>query len=162
MLELCERCKLKFTPKSQYPPVPNDKLSSFRAPLVGHELEDCLRAISEEEEDLASYNSEIVHYETILQRLKQERDTLEERIQNRRNVVSALRRIPSELLGEIFNYCVGLDPTAALTMMGEPTLSRQEQEEEWWSVFEAPFNLSQISSRWREIVLDTPELWSTI
>ncbi|KAL0568560.1 hypothetical protein V5O48_013427 [Marasmius crinis-equi] len=47
-------------------------------------------------------------------------------------------------------------------MEGKPTLAWKEQEEEWRRALKAPFILSQVSSRWREIVLDTPELWSTI
>ncbi|KAL0566943.1 hypothetical protein V5O48_015057 [Marasmius crinis-equi] len=160
MNELCGKCR--FTPKSKHPPVPQDELRSFRAPPIGNELEDYLRVISEEERDLASYVSEIARLRTTVRRLKKERDALATRLQERRSILSISRRIPRELLAEIFSYCVAPDPAATPTITGANALNSEEQEEEWWRAYKAPFILSQVSSRWREIVLDTAELWSTI
>ncbi|KAL0576786.1 hypothetical protein V5O48_005194 [Marasmius crinis-equi] len=157
MNELCEKCK--FTPRFQYPPVSKDEFRSFCAPPI----EDLRRVISEEEQDVAGYASEIARLEDIVRRLKEEKDALEERLRDRRKILSVLRRIPRELLIEIFGYCAAPDPAATTpTVKDMDPLTRFDQDDEWRRALAAPFILAHVSSRWREIILDTPMLWSTI
>ncbi|KAJ7145112.1 hypothetical protein C8R43DRAFT_550704 [Mycena crocata] len=63
---------------------------------------------------------------------------LQDFVQIHRSMVSAMRRLPSEILSEIFTYCVGQQDGCR------------------------PRVVSAICSRWREVVLSTPRLWCDI
>ncbi|KAJ6505896.1 hypothetical protein C8R47DRAFT_1102751 [Mycena vitilis] len=74
-----------------------------------------------------------------------ERDGLAERVQQYTAVLSPIRRVPPEIICEIFSR------TLRHTVRVPGSLP-----------IEAPWYLGQISSRWREIALAIPSLWSPI
>ncbi|KAJ6620667.1 hypothetical protein B0H10DRAFT_1791506, partial [Mycena sp. CBHHK59/15] len=74
-----------------------------------------------------------------LEELVLERDDLKEQIRNHESVLSPLRRMPIELLSLIFSF----------TLASHERYNRET----------APWNLGQVSSYWREIVLSQPTFW---
>ncbi|KAJ7723631.1 hypothetical protein DFH07DRAFT_277494 [Mycena maculata] len=65
-----------------------------------------------------------------------------------RSVLSPMRRIPSEILGEIFIHCRDNSAESAEYSITDPR--------------EAPILLGHISSRWRIVSHHTPGLWDTV
>ncbi|KAJ7670023.1 hypothetical protein DFH06DRAFT_1179833 [Mycena polygramma] len=83
--------------------------------------------------------------EATLDQLIAERDQMVERVQQYTAVLSPIRRMPLEIMCEIFSW------TSPHTRRVPGSLSTG-----------APWYLGQISTRWREIALALPSLWSSI
>jgi len=87
-------------------------------------------------------NGQINRLQSFLERITQKRDHLQKR-------VSALRRritpIPTEILQQIFGFCLEAYPVISSSSLNE-----------------APILLTRVCSRWRSVVLDTPDLWSAM
>ncbi|KAH9479186.1 hypothetical protein JR316_0007772 [Psilocybe cubensis] len=76
--------------------------------------------------------------------LRTQYDTLSLKIDQYKALASPLRRLPTEILAEIFFYCL---PTETNSII---------------SPNEAPLILTRVCSKWRKIALTTPIIWSTI
>jgi hypothetical protein len=72
-----------------------------------------------------------------------EQQKLEVSLNEHRSIVAPIRRIPSEMLCEIFLYCL-------------------EDRSDYRAVEKAPFQLSFVCNKWRRVVISTPQLWSYI
>ncbi|KAJ7221610.1 hypothetical protein GGX14DRAFT_430431 [Mycena pura] len=100
---------------------------------------ELLRAIRDIDALFEGYDPEIARVQGILLALKQRRQSLQRDQECFRSVLSPVRRLPPEILQTIFVYCHGgpelepIIPTAGL-----------------------------VCHHWRSVVLNTPELWSTI
>ncbi|KAF8150224.1 hypothetical protein B0H34DRAFT_180458 [Crassisporium funariophilum] len=81
---------------------------------------------------------------SMLKQLELEHEVLLCAIQRYRALLSPMRRIPIDILQEVFTYCVPSEHNAS--MCAE----------------EAPILLTQVCSSWRQIALRTPRLWATI
>ncbi|KAJ7138073.1 hypothetical protein C8R44DRAFT_661191, partial [Mycena epipterygia] len=77
--------------------------------------------------------------------LEEERDSLLNHLVDNAAVISPLRRMPPELLGEIFSWTL-------------PSID----EGETMNLTDSPWVLTHISSRWRAVAHSTPSLWSLI
>ncbi|KAJ7648588.1 hypothetical protein DFH06DRAFT_1476106 [Mycena polygramma] len=105
--------------------------------------------------ELARYATEIQRLEESLPKLRADRDLLESYSGGCRSVFSPVRRLPTELLVAIFDQCpspdgVRIPPTAA-------------GAREVASLAKAYLlQLSQVHSRWYEIIMNTPLFWATI
>ncbi|KAJ6580862.1 hypothetical protein B0H19DRAFT_486541 [Mycena capillaripes] len=64
-------------------------------------------------------------------------------------ILSPLRRMPPEVLGEIFSWTL---PSVCLVELGRGRFDKTD----------TPWVLTRVSSRWRAISLSTPSLWSRI
>ncbi|KAJ7623558.1 hypothetical protein FB45DRAFT_704235, partial [Roridomyces roridus] len=93
---------------------------------------------------LTRFDSEITQLKDQLQRLEAERAKLAEyRIQNS-GIVSLLRRVPPEVLAEIFSWTL-------------PTID--EVEGDISDLKQSPWVLTQVSSFWRRTAIANPSLW---
>ncbi|KAJ7609136.1 hypothetical protein FB45DRAFT_375670, partial [Roridomyces roridus] len=89
----------------------------------------------------------LAQIEEQIQALKAERAQLRDRQRQNHSILSALRRLPPEILAEIF---VGtLRPT-------------DELEGDVSDMKTSPWVLTQVSSRWRNVSVSTPSLWCNI
>ncbi|KAF7299762.1 F-box domain-containing protein [Mycena chlorophos] len=79
-----------------------------------------------------------------IQKLEQERAVLLAHIAKHEALLSPIRRLPHDMLQEIFKACMPADRNIAM------------------SSSEPPLVLSRICSRWRNIALGTPMLWSKL
>ena len=68
----------------------------------------------------------------------------------RRGVLHPLRRVPNELLLTIFNTCVEAETDEVRRRLPHSSLPY------------APVNLAGVCTRWRRVILQTPQLWSYI
>ncbi|KAK1226495.1 hypothetical protein PQX77_010579 [Marasmius sp. AFHP31] len=96
-------------------------------------------------QELKRLNSEIQHLKSTLSYLFSQRDRLQSFVNSHSALISPVRRLPPEVLSEIFVHCLqdkDRNPTRSLT--------------------EAPLLLTFVCRRWREIALSTTRLWRGI
>ncbi|KAJ7451325.1 hypothetical protein FB451DRAFT_1284199 [Mycena latifolia] len=96
---------------------------------------------------LACYDDEIAKLEAQLTKLVAERATLRAQYDDCRGLCAPIRRLPTEILGEIFALTVASTPTCSL-------LDRLAQM--------PLLILSRVCARWHAIIMDTPAFWGTI
>ncbi|CAK5270551.1 unnamed protein product [Mycena citricolor] len=94
-------------------------------------------------DELRRLNHEIREVEERLHALCTQRDELETEIGKHKALVSLVRRLPDELLGEIFCFCI-----AAYPALVDPRTP--------------PICLGHVSREWRRVSHSTPELWSSL
>ncbi|KAJ7627800.1 hypothetical protein DFH06DRAFT_1227184 [Mycena polygramma] len=82
--------------------------------------------------------------ESLLDELTQKRDALNIFVDAHLSLVSPVRRLPEDIVREIFMACMPASSNAGL------------------GVKEAPLLLCRICSGWRHLALATPELWSSL
>ncbi|KAJ6594528.1 hypothetical protein B0H19DRAFT_921036, partial [Mycena capillaripes] len=99
-------------------------------------IEPCLR--------LKRLDDEIAIIQNTIQKLAEERDTLSSYVEAHRALTSPLRRLPLDIIEEIFMACLPTHRNCAMTAL------------------EAPVILGRICSSWRSISLSTPRLWSRL
>ncbi|KAJ6580866.1 hypothetical protein B0H19DRAFT_844203, partial [Mycena capillaripes] len=104
--------------------------------------------ISETNTRLRLLDEKIVKLQNTLNQLEEDpRSLLRYRMRNS-EILSPLRRMPSEVLSEIFSWI-------------SPSL-RTELARRRFDVEDSPWVLTHISSRWRAVSISTPSLWSRI
>ncbi|KAK7001478.1 hypothetical protein R3P38DRAFT_1796538 [Favolaschia claudopus] len=93
---------------------------------------------------LVPYEMEVVQLEAQIQALSVQRDRLKSYIGSHKALISQPRRLPQDIVEEIFLDCL---PTAHNAVM---------------DAREAPLLLGRICSRWRLIALALPKLWASL
>ncbi|KAF7374703.1 hypothetical protein MSAN_00355400 [Mycena sanguinolenta] len=93
---------------------------------------------------LDEFDFDIDGARSVLNGLLTERDQIHEALEAHRALLSPIRRIPPEVLGEIFVHCLPRDSFIQA------------------AVDRCPLLLTQISSNWRSVALATPSLWTSI
>ncbi|KAF8650050.1 hypothetical protein AX16_005440 [Volvariella volvacea WC 439] len=114
--------------------IPNDEEIRF---IKLHVINPCVKQLEELDTDIASLKAQ-------LQALEQKRDALSDHIDRHRAFISSIRRLPHDILKEIF---IQFLPTEHFALM---------------KTGEAPLHLGRICSSWRQVSLTTPQLWSSI
>ncbi|KAF7333895.1 hypothetical protein MSAN_02402200 [Mycena sanguinolenta] len=130
------------------------------APLQEAEIN---RLISSATTELSQLENTIDVVSRILRDLQFRRSQLRESAVGLKGVISAIRRIPPEILAQIFLHCrdhslEGYDPG------GDPGEPPMPNNIEYCSInaAQAPLLLTHVSSGWRTVALDTPSLWNTV
>ncbi|THU98838.1 hypothetical protein K435DRAFT_752538, partial [Dendrothele bispora CBS 962.96] len=105
------------------------------------------REIANSSSDIAKYDAEIETLEGVLEELRRRKSEIQRYSDERRNLLSPIRKLPNEILGEIFAASCGdyglLITTARKGKISAPTLV-----------------LSHVCSLWRNFVISTPSLWA--
>ncbi|KAJ7609013.1 hypothetical protein FB45DRAFT_845586 [Roridomyces roridus] len=122
------------------------QLMDTNEPPAAAELAYAQAAESNTAAQLAGLDEEIAQLKSRLNQLEDERSVLAISHQRSLPIVSPLRRMPPEILSEIFLWTL---PSPADLAPGLPMLKTR------WV-------LSQVSRRWREVALSTPSLWSLV
>ncbi|KAJ7114154.1 hypothetical protein C8R43DRAFT_935280, partial [Mycena crocata] len=108
---------------------------------------DCQRIMElivapmKEAQDLTT---EIARLQDIVEKLTAKRDGLTEFVESHLAFVSPVRKLPHDILGEIFVACLPTDRYPILHQRDSPLL------------------LSHICSDWRSVALSTPRLWEAL
>ncbi|KAK7031033.1 hypothetical protein VNI00_013823 [Paramarasmius palmivorus] len=119
------------------PPSPfHHVLQSNYAPSQ-EELKEIEALISEPEKQVQLLNEKI-------SQLQAERNRLQKFIDNHRALLSPARRLPRDIIAEVFLHCLPVDQL--------PTCDASE----------APLVLTTVCRSWREIAITTPRLWRAI
>ncbi|KAF8220106.1 hypothetical protein L208DRAFT_773837 [Tricholoma matsutake] len=107
--------------------------------------------------DITAKDAEIALAQVVLDRLIDERKALEEYKNEHAAFLTPARRLPPEILSEIFSHCL---PTVA----GERLLllARTAREFMAFNPRNAPALLLRVCRDWTTIVLSSPRLWSLI
>ncbi|KAJ6556635.1 hypothetical protein DFH09DRAFT_1491284 [Mycena vulgaris] len=113
------------------------------------------RVISEAPSELAIYDAEMENLQRALVKLVADRDTLRSHLNGCRSVFSPVRRLPAELLVDIFDMCA---PPCAGDFIGTETAADELDRLSKWYLLQ----ISQVCSRWNAVTMGTPRLWSTI
>ncbi|KAJ6586295.1 hypothetical protein DFH09DRAFT_977891 [Mycena vulgaris] len=108
------------------------------------EIEQIKALIVEPGLRLKSLDDEITDLQRTLDKLKKERSCLGAYIEDHRALISPVRRLPLDIIQDIFLACI---PTHRNCVM---------------NAAEAPVLLGRICSSWRTISLSTPRLWSSL
>ncbi|THU81278.1 hypothetical protein K435DRAFT_767386 [Dendrothele bispora CBS 962.96] len=127
----------------------SDMLHSSRTPSES-DIPRIKQRLAESLADLAKYDAHIEGLMGIIVELQQKRTNLKKYVDEHRSLLSSMRRFPSEILGDIFGFCCseyGL------------SVNRKTPPEDF-QVSAPALILSQICSRWRDIVISSPSLWS--
>ncbi|KAK7033297.1 hypothetical protein R3P38DRAFT_790814 [Favolaschia claudopus] len=96
---------------------------------------------------LDEFDADIEGARSVLKGLLTEREQTHDALEAHRALLSPIRRIPPEVLGEIFIHCL-----ARQSM--EPFVQASGDQ--------FPLLLTQISSNWRNVALATPALWTSL
>ncbi|KAK7032054.1 hypothetical protein VNI00_013423 [Paramarasmius palmivorus] len=156
---LCTRCNVSIEEKTIVP-IPIHALRSDYIPTEA-EITHARALIEKEDKLLKEYDKEVAWHREIVEKLEKDRKAVEERLEKRRASISGLRRLPVEVMDEIFSL-------ACQTI-------RVGESEQWDTRNLYPFdirydepiraiahNLSLTCASWRRIVTSRPRLWSTI
>ncbi|KAF6748321.1 hypothetical protein DFP72DRAFT_917033 [Ephemerocybe angulata] len=92
----------------------------------------------------SNLSAEIDRYEAIIQALRTKRDLLRPIIDDHRAILSPARRLPDDILREVFVRCLPHKHNATMYAGDAPVL------------------LCHVCSRWRKLALATPTLWSSL
>ncbi|KAJ2930475.1 hypothetical protein H1R20_g6611, partial [Candolleomyces eurysporus] len=113
------------------------------------------KAIQETKTTLSVLDEEIARLRSSLALLESRREGTERHLAEQQAVLSSLRHIPPEILGEIFLY------TCSESTISWPRHSHPPQSE-IPVIDEIPWQLGAVCSYWRTVLHSLPKLWSTI
>ncbi|KAF8886244.1 hypothetical protein CPB84DRAFT_1787769 [Gymnopilus junonius] len=106
-----------------------------------HEMEDLLPTPLLE---LSEIDKEISSIENRLKTLKERREEVQRSVDDYRRILSPIRRLPNDILHEIFLHCLPQNRNPIMTSS------------------EAPLLLSRVSSKWRSVAHSSPRLWAQL
>jgi len=132
------QCNMEFSP-SQVEHLLATNLTPLNAelPHIHHVLAETAGALSK-------LDAEILRVKGILNDMYEQRNGLRHRLESHRALLSPARRLPRDVIEEIFLQCIPVSRNPGI-VSGE-----------------APLLLGQICSAWRLISITTPRLWSRI
>ena len=125
-----------------YPSPPSNMLNS-NAIFSAAETSQFSKTISDIEADLSRLDDEMSQLQMAMDHLATERRKLEMSLDEHRSLVAPIRRIPPEILCEMFMHCLVSVPHS-------------------FDVTKAPLHLTFVCSKWRRVAISTPWLWSYI
>jgi hypothetical protein len=139
---LCARCGHTVVNDIELPttPVP-DLLSGNYIPTESQTQMIC-DTISSAQADISQLDGEITRLQAVLDGLAHKRDALRKYTNLHMALVAPIRRLPPEVLSEIFMQCM-------------------ENNYVYRRLNTAPLLVGSVSSRWRTIALSTPRLWAS-
>lgn len=124
-------------------PVPH-LLNTIGLPPSGMERKAIQETISQSEAQMHMIQEEIVRAQEFLMSLARKRDALCQHIRTHTNLLSAMQRLPLEILSEIFLY------------------HHNVAADNGKDIMEAAMIPGQVCHNWRSAALATPKLWSNI
>ncbi|KAK7470066.1 hypothetical protein VKT23_001504 [Stygiomarasmius scandens] len=108
------------------------------------ETNEILQFLIQPYENLYHLDSEISRLEAALFSLKQERNAVQQLIDAHKALLSPARRLPPDILSQIFVRCLPEDRNATR------------------SLTDAPLSLGRVCRLWRQVASVTPHLWTSI
>ncbi|KAJ7737089.1 hypothetical protein B0H16DRAFT_1379746, partial [Mycena metata] len=125
-----------------------ERLTDSDAQLGGSEVAFVHSIVAKLDGLLTDFDDEIAPLRDRLRQLEKHRAMLLDHRERTRAPLSPLRRMPPEVLGEIFLWT--MDPVLDRLRQGRIDTSR------------SPWLLTQICSPWRSVAVSTPSLWSQV
>ncbi|KAJ7663904.1 hypothetical protein DFH06DRAFT_335963 [Mycena polygramma] len=100
------------------------------------------------DEEIAGLNKETASLQGQLKQLKEDRVSVSSYRERNHAILSPLRRLPLEVLGEIFSWTL--------------PLPKEEWGRDKLDLTDSPWVLTHISRHWRAASISTPSLWSKV
>ncbi|KIM89282.1 hypothetical protein PILCRDRAFT_32570, partial [Piloderma croceum F 1598] len=85
-------------------------------------------------------DDDISHVQMLLDKLRRKRELLHEFITEQNTILAPIRRLPAEILAEIFMFCMNYDISS-------------------FDPMQSPLLVGQVCRGWRQVALSTQELW---
>ncbi|KAL0573037.1 hypothetical protein V5O48_008930 [Marasmius crinis-equi] len=122
--------------------------------LSKREEEHMKETLEEEKHEDERLEKDIIYFRETLEKLRMRQKELRTNIQQRRSVLSPLRRVPTEIWEIIFSVvCSSTGDGYSLHI----------DNTDYSKAFEMPpLILSQVCSRWRQITVGYPKMWASI
>ncbi|KAJ7873163.1 hypothetical protein B0H13DRAFT_1024821 [Mycena leptocephala] len=139
----CSRCGFTAGEALELPAVPSvlkELLSSNTAPEDSI-YDDLRREVEVAEKNLPMIEENINHLERMLQQLTARRQELRDFVADHHKIMAPIRKLPNELLWEIFSHGEG------------DSLNR-------WNLIDTRWLLPQVCRSWRAVALSMPRLWN--
>ncbi|CAA7263770.1 unnamed protein product [Cyclocybe aegerita] len=136
---------LTYDPSVVPPPPPHieGKLFTNHIPTAV-EIRDIKQYVSTINKKLSDYDTQIANLEATLLDLQKKRNDLQQVGQAHEALISPVRRLPTEILQMIFEWCLPTNRNAVM------------------HASEAPVLLGRVCAEWRRISLSTPQLWASL
>lgn len=152
---LCNRCQAALPVSTQllepHPTTLAQKLRANHVP-VGIEVEEIAEILVEAKEQLVRYEEELSRLRDITAQIESQRETLQQIVEGYQCLqTAAVRRVPTEILHDIFSLADPSDLRSSFYAKGTPR-----------PVGLSPLSLSRVCSHWRFTVLGSPQLWTSI
>ncbi|KAK0445951.1 hypothetical protein EV421DRAFT_1665462, partial [Armillaria borealis] len=114
-----------------------------------HEKVDFATVVSDGRDILSDLDSRIARTRTALEDLVRERERVEAHMQDTRTLLHPIRRLPDDILHQIFTACI--DPESIIYTENVGDCLDVLKRSQWV--------LSYVSRRWRRVALNTRRLW---
>ncbi|THU96198.1 hypothetical protein K435DRAFT_664911, partial [Dendrothele bispora CBS 962.96] len=125
-----------------------DSLVECNDPPSGDDLDSMRVSLADAEKRIRDIEQQLKILEDQRDVLQKERTTLNRYASTQKTVLNPVRRVPVEILADIFTICV----KNATSNMYENALTMKSAR---WTV-------SHVCARWRQVSLTTPTLWTNI
>uniref|UniRef100_A0A0W0FRZ7 F-box domain-containing protein n=1 Tax=Moniliophthora roreri TaxID=221103 RepID=A0A0W0FRZ7_MONRR len=151
---LCEKCQndIVYTVPNPSNCIPKS-VFRFRLNPSEDEMAQLKDVLQEENRQRQQLEEQITRLRQLADTLEEEKLILEKRIGERRSWLAPVRRLPPEILENIF-------------MLYSRSFSKYTlkvyQKHDRWQIVAPPLVLSQVSSFWRSIVISGPRMWSSM
>ncbi|KAL0578165.1 hypothetical protein V5O48_003831 [Marasmius crinis-equi] len=117
----------------------------FRHTITSSERASITQYILDAENDVKDYQAEINRLKTTIWALENKKDALKKSMKRFKFLLSPVYRLPPEILITIFDFCCD-------------TNELQAKDDH----FPMALTLSRVCGRWRDILLSTPRLWTSL
>ncbi|KAJ8088647.1 hypothetical protein PM082_013890 [Marasmius tenuissimus] len=151
---LCDECHRSWT--SPVIPIPRQHILQSGFVPSTSEADRILSELQEEEVQQEMLDKEIARIQDTLSRLHTARTQLVHRMKQRRSVVSAVRRVPIEVWGIIFQYA------SSMMTFSLDFFENIVDHPNWLRPVSLPHSLSWVCKFWTEIADSLPAIWSSI
>ncbi|KAL0063583.1 hypothetical protein AAF712_009501 [Marasmius tenuissimus] len=150
---LCSPCQSRFSPLPITSPVSPGLLRAGVAPSSLEKLRN-VDALASEVHELHLCDQELERLELEMQKLREQRNVIASRIEERKSWMAPIRTLPPEILGEIFS---------AVCFSDEFSLSIGKSRDLRAPRVDKPaLDLAHVSHHWRQVAFGHSRLWSSI
>ncbi|THV06939.1 hypothetical protein K435DRAFT_644221, partial [Dendrothele bispora CBS 962.96] len=143
---VCQDCSASSRLYTYNLPDIQNRLRTDFNPSDASQLSEIKEMIRCAEDDLKAYRAEILRLESKVMVLSTKSDMLKKHTEKIRSLLSPVHRVPNEVLGHIFSYCC-----ETLFPVDDSLASWRHRN-----------GFLSVCSRWREVGLTTPQIWSVI
>ncbi|KZP28365.1 hypothetical protein FIBSPDRAFT_852502, partial [Athelia psychrophila] len=141
---ICAECSAGATDTYHITSSPvHELLGTNLPPSTKTQIDIAREALGDLQKDLDDLDKDILQTRIEYQRLLAKRNTLQDYAYAHKGLLGPLRRLPAEMLAEIFIHALPEYPANL-------------------SVYDAPLLSQGVCRRWRDVSRSTPELWSRI
>jgi hypothetical protein len=134
-----------------YPSLSPNTLNSNNAiESSSHMRSQYSKTIAGIETGISKLDDEMYRLQMVMVQLAGERQSLERSLEEYRSMVAPIRRIPLDVLSEIFFFCA------------DSSSSGSNSNSKCFDVTQAPLQLSFVCNKWRRLAISMSQLWSSI